>query len=97
MTIFDRQLNIFRNKLTAEQMTAFRTTDYQSLLAEISRIQAMQESSNTLMNLRRIQPFLEAMDQFGKVVDVFLNTSDVLAFIWGPIKFLLLVSESETG
>lgn len=44
------------------------------------------------MNLTRIQRFLEGMEQLGKVIDIFLNTSEVLAFVWGPIKFLLLVS-----
>ena len=43
------------------------------------------------MNLSRILGFLEAMNQFGKVVEVFLNTSDILAFVWGPVKFILLV------
>jgi len=31
------------------------------------------------------------MTQFGTVVEVFLNTSEILAFVWGPLKFLLLV------
>ena len=43
------------------------------------------------MNLSRIQSFLEAMNQFGKVVEMFLNVSEAVAFIWGPMKFLLLV------
>lgn len=44
-----------------------------------------------MRNLSRILGFLEAMKQFGAVVEVFLNTSDILAFVWGPLKFLLLV------
>lgn len=44
------------------------------------------------MGMRRIQKFLEGMEGLGKIIDVFLNTSGMVAFIWGPIKFLLLVS-----
>ncbi|KAH0841037.1 hypothetical protein FOPE_06274 [Fonsecaea pedrosoi] len=35
------------------------------------------------------------MEQFGKIIEVFVNTSDVLAFVWGPLKFLLLVSSTS--
>jgi hypothetical protein len=44
-----------------------------------------------LMNLTRIQRFLEAMDQYGKVIEVFLNASSTLCFVWGPMKFCLQV------
>lgn len=43
------------------------------------------------MNLTRVSGFLEAMNQFGAVIEVFLNTSEILAFVWGPLNFLLLV------
>jgi hypothetical protein len=44
-----------------------------------------------LMNLTRIRRFLEAMDQYGKVIEVFLNASSMLCFVWGPMKFCLQV------
>ena len=44
-----------------------------------------------MMNLTRIKAFLEAMEQFEQIVNVFLNVNDFVAFIWGPIKFLLQV------
>lgn len=37
--------------------------------------------------------FLEGMETHGRVIDVFLNASPTVAFIWGPIKFLLQVSD----
>lgn len=70
----------------------FQETTYDQLCHEIFRIQREQESLKSLMNLSRIQSCLEAMEQFGKIVEVFLNVTDVVAFVWGPIKFLLLVS-----
>jgi hypothetical protein len=55
------------------------------------QIQKEQEERREMMDLARIQSFLEAMHQFGKVVEVFLNVADALAFVWGPMKLLLQV------
>jgi hypothetical protein len=55
------------------------------------RIQQEQDGRKKMMNMCRIQACLETMEQFGKVVGVFLNVSDALAFIWGPMKFVLQV------
>jgi hypothetical protein len=44
-----------------------------------------------MVNMARIQAFLEGMQQLGKTIEVFLNVNEVVCFIWGPVKFLLLV------
>jgi hypothetical protein len=44
-----------------------------------------------MMHMGRIRSFLEAMEQFGRMIEVFLNVNNFLAFVWGPIKALLLV------
>lgn len=43
--------------------------------------------------MNRITKFLEAMTQLSKVVEVFLNVDSTVAFVWAPIKFVLLVSK----
>lgn len=55
------------------------------------RIQQEQDGRKKMMNMCRIKACLETMKQFGTVVEVFLNVSDALAFIWGPMKFVLQV------
>lgn len=85
----------FRAKLPGNQLVEFQKTSYEQLCQEIIRIQHEQESKKKMMNLARIQGCLEAMNQFGKTVEVFLNVSDAVAFVWGPIKFLLLVSPAR--
>jgi hypothetical protein len=82
----------FRARLTGQLLLEFEGTTYDQLCSEIIRIQREQEGSKTMMNLSRIQSFLEAMEQFGKIIEVFINVADMVAFVWGPIKFLLLVS-----
>lgn len=44
----------------------------------------------------RLNSFLEAMEQYGKVIEVFLNNSEFISFIWGPAKFLLQVASTFT-
>lgn len=88
---FQTALTKFKNKLTGTQLSEFQQTTYNQLCAEILRIQQEQENVKTLVNMSRIQSFLEAMEQFGKIIEVFLNVSDAVAFVWGPMKFLLLV------
>jgi hypothetical protein len=34
---------------------------------------------------------VEGFRQFGEVVEVFLNTSEFVALVWGPMKFILQV------
>ncbi|KAJ4407348.1 hypothetical protein N0V91_003932 [Didymella pomorum] len=34
------------------------------------------------------------MDQFGKVIEVFLNAHQFVAFVWGPMKFLLVTASA---
>ena len=80
--------------MTGTQLQEFKETTYDQLCADIIRIQQEQENLKTLVNLSRIHSFLEAMQQFGKVIEVFLNVSDAIAFLWGPMKFLLLVCQS---
>jgi len=81
----------FRARLSGDKLTDFKNTTHEELVHEIMRIQQEQENNKNMINLSRIQSFLEAMDQFGKTIEVFLNVSDAVAFVWGPIKFLLLV------
>jgi hypothetical protein len=88
-------LGKFKNRLTGTQLQDFQQTTYKQLCEDILRIQKEQETFKSLVNMSRIQSFLEAMEQFGKVIEVFLNVSDAVAFVWGPMKFLLLVGRSK--
>lgn len=88
---FRRTLASFSAQLAPEQMEDFKFTKLEDVQVAVMTIQAQQEKRMEMMNMKRIQSFLEAMDGFRKVVEVFLNSSMFLPFIWGPIKFLLQV------
>jgi len=44
--------------------------------------------------MKRLARFLEAMEMYSKVLETFVNVSDFVAFIWGPVKYLLLVAQN---
>jgi|SRR5579871_423470 len=94
---FEVALSRFQNQLTEKERESFKVTELKDVKREIMDIQKKQESLKKVMDLTRIQGFLEAMDQFGKVIEVFLNTSNFVAFVWGPVKFILQVRLFNIG
>jgi hypothetical protein len=88
---FQTILSSFKKRLTNKEQDDFRFTTLEDVRTEMARIQAEQANRKEMMNMPRMESFLEAMDQFGKVIEVFLNTSEFVAFIWGPVKFVLQV------
>lgn len=91
MDAFKKALDSFRTRLSADELRDFKSTTYVTLVADLVMLQQQQEKKKEMMNLSRIQAFLEGMQQLGKIVEVFLNVNEVVCFVWGPVKFLLLV------
>jgi hypothetical protein len=81
----------FTSRLTKKELEDFQFSTLGDVQVAIIAIQEEQGRRKAIMNLTRVQRFLEAMDQYGKVIEVFLNTSSVLCFVWGPMKFCLQV------
>ncbi|EXJ70482.1 uncharacterized protein A1O5_06551 [Cladophialophora psammophila CBS 110553] len=91
---FEVALTKFKSHLDGKQLQSFKITTLRDVEAALAEIQTRQTAQRELRNLTRIRRFLEAMEQFGNVVEVFTNTNDIVAFIWGPLKFLLQVSST---
>jgi len=90
-TVFERELKSFKAHLTQTELNSFAGTTIRDLHLTIAGIQKTQLSNRTNKNVTRLRAFLEAVESLTKVLDVFVNVSDFVAFIWGPMKFLLLV------
>ena len=88
---FQRALSSFQARLTSSERAQFKVATLDDLKVTILAIQAQQRSRKEMMHMGRLGYFLEAMEQFGKVIEVFLNTTNMLAYVWGPMKLLLLV------
>lgn len=91
---FNRAHARFRMDLKKKDQETFRKTTLADLKQCIGEIQDRQHSSRRLQGLNRIQPFLEAVEQFGKVVTIFANSNDVVAFVWVCKKRLSLQERS---
>ena len=92
--IFDTTLADFKKRLTSKELEEFKFTTLDEVRILIARVQREQESLRTMLDMSRIQSFLEAMTEFGKVIETFLNVSNYIAFVWGPMKFLIQVRNS---
>ena len=93
---FEKIVARFKARLTVEEEKNFAFTTLDEVRAVVLQIQHDQENLKSLMNFTRLQSFLEAMEQFSIVIGVFVNTSSILCFVWGPMKFLLQVGRSNT-
>lgn len=79
---FQRALARFKGHLSPEQQEEFSITSLEDVQETIVRIQDAQGSERRMRNFTRIKGFVEAMEQYGRIVEVFLNVSEIIAFIW---------------
>lgn len=87
---FEQVLREFKKTLSPDEIEDFGFATLADLKKSINDIQNNQASSRRMKNLSRLAPFLEAMEQYDKVAQVFLNTTDLLAFIWACFPATLL-------
>jgi hypothetical protein len=81
-TSFQRAVDKFNKSLTVKQRQEFSVCSLEDVRQTIVTIQEKQGSQKKMRNMARIQAFLEAMEQYGKVVEVFLNCTPFLGYIW---------------
>lgn len=74
-------------QLGRDEAEEFRFADLNSLRSTIKRIQTEQEAKRRMRNMKRLEPFLQIMEQYGHAVDVFVNTSEILAFVWVSVRW----------
>jgi hypothetical protein len=92
ITTFERELKSFKARLTQSEQSNFTDTTIEELHLTVASIQKTQISERMNKNITRLRTFLEAIESLSKILDLFVNISDFVAFVWGPIKYLLLVS-----
>jgi hypothetical protein len=80
--VFRRTLDEFKRDLKDGERLDFEYTTLHDLQDAIDLIQSQQASERKMRNLGRLKCILEAFEQYGKVIEVFLNTSEFVAFIW---------------
>ncbi|KAK8876959.1 hypothetical protein PGQ11_001905 [Apiospora arundinis] len=93
--VLNRAVEKFRQGLTDEQRQLFTASSLEKVNAEIQSIQVRHGSRKQLRSLSRISKFLEAMNQIEQLAQIFLNVSEVVAFVWGPIKLALMMASTR--
>ncbi|KAK6839363.1 hypothetical protein PG987_005229 [Apiospora arundinis] len=81
-TVLNRAVEKFRQELTDKQRQLFTASSLETVNAEIQSIQVRHGSGKKLRSLSRISKFLEAMNQIEQLAQIFLNVSEVVAFVW---------------
>ncbi|OBR15108.1 Zinc finger protein [Colletotrichum higginsianum IMI 349063] len=96
---FQRAATKFKQSIpkTLWDQFAYDSNSLSSLNAEIKAIQKSHGEKGSLRNMARLGNFIEAMTQFGKVIEVFVNASEFVCFVWGPMKFLLGIGSAIPG
>ncbi|KAI0123678.1 hypothetical protein BJ170DRAFT_640053 [Xylariales sp. AK1849] len=95
-TQFGAALASFKKKarLTQIEESEFKMTSLASLQDVIRNMEQEQEKKRRLMYMKRLDPFLKTMEEYGKIIEIFVNTNDVIAFVWGPMKYILMVAST---
>ncbi|KAH6952935.1 hypothetical protein DER45DRAFT_574581 [Fusarium avenaceum] len=93
-TGFARSLEQFRRELSDTEMKEIGGANQKSLEATIQKIQSRLGREHGLCKLTRVEALVRAMKNIEELVTIFLNVSEVVAFIWGPIKLALMVAST---
>lgn len=79
---FESLAKAFTEGLDNKDAEGLKKISFKELQTTIGDIQAGQHHSRRLQNLARLEPFLEATQQFSTVIQLFCNDNDVVTFIW---------------
>jgi hypothetical protein len=90
--VFSEALRPWRARLSEKEQKEFESTTLDDLKTTIVDAQKRLELNKEHPGMIRLRKFMEAMEQFGKVAEVFGNASKYVAFIWGPMKLIIQVS-----
>ncbi|KAI8311745.1 Zinc finger protein [Colletotrichum sp. SAR11_59] len=94
---YKRAAENFKDSIPADLTKRFakQTNNLASLRDEIKAIQDDHGKKGSLRNLPRLQKFVEAMNQLGQVIEVFVNANDLVCFIWFDPIMKSLVKRGE--
>lgn len=79
---FRRALDQFKASLSPSLAAQFSICSLQDVRDVILDIQQKQGQEGKLRNMRRLGAFIEALEQFGKILDLFVNANEFVCFVW---------------
>src|SRR3569833_347223 len=79
---FEKALEDFKSGLKKKDRDQFGKATLPDLLKKVEDLQKAQHAKRRGQNLALLKPFIEAMEQFGKIVEIFTNASQFVAYVW---------------
>ncbi|KAF8424842.1 hypothetical protein EV426DRAFT_701102 [Tirmania nivea] len=90
---FTQALKRFQNGLTSKEIDDFKATTIANVWDKACELQREQSRRGSMQNMARIRPFIDGLTKYSGVIEVFVQAEpDIMAFIWGPLKFLLQIA-----
>jgi hypothetical protein len=89
---FDTSMKEFRGRLKNANLyhEILQTKKIEEIYDLTDRLQEEQSRTGRLRHLSKIEPFLQGLTEYARVIEVFMQAKpDVLALLWGPIKLIL--------
>ena len=79
---FQRAIDRFTDSLAPNQRREFAACTLEDVTKEVVTMQERRGNQKTMRGMARLQGFLEAMRQYGEVMNALLNTTPFLGYIW---------------
>lgn len=80
--LLERACQRFRDELTPQEDYEIQTTSWQDVQHTIVDIERQLAAQQCLRNLDRLSPYLNAVEGYGTVVEVFCNSSTFVPYVW---------------
>ncbi|KAF4445870.1 NACHT domain-containing protein [Fusarium austroafricanum] len=76
-----------------ERLTIQNSTSIDHVRHAIGRIEQHLAARQSLRNLGRLSPFLDAIDRLTKPIDILCNGTPFMPYAWAPLKLILLAAQ----
>ena len=80
--IVERALDNLRLTVTPEDARTFEDTRLEDVWKEARKIERQQGTRLALQNMRRIEPFLQSLENYSKVIDTFCQGFTPMVWVW---------------
>ncbi|ERF69533.1 hypothetical protein EPUS_01862 [Endocarpon pusillum Z07020] len=88
----EKAFDKLKGSLSSQDAQDFLNTTLKDVWSAAVVIEQDQAARKAMKNVRRIQPFLNTMESYSRVIEVFCQGYPPMAFVWGPMKLMLQLS-----
>lgn len=85
MVLIETAFKRFENSVTLVDARYFHSTELRHVRQAAIEIENWQRQRGSLRNMRRIEPFLKAIEKYSKPMDVLCNGTPFLPWVWVSI------------